>query len=108
MMDTKQILEGVFSGEVVEGLAYNAFGFTVKVAGKTVTGLTLDEAEAILTIPLPIATVLESKGVYFPVVRFGNREFTSAGFSSWRDCNNAACEIADNLLQKEIDKVLGV
>lgn len=108
MMDTKEMLENVFFGEEVKGVMYNAFGYTLKIAGKTITGLTLDEAEAILTIPLPIATVLESKGMYFPFVRFGNREFTRAGFRNWRDCNNAACEIADTILQKEIDKILGV
>lgn len=107
-MNAKQILEDVFSGEIIEGLAYNAFGFTVKVAGKTIAGLTLNEAEVILTIPLPIITTQESDGVYFPIVRMGNREFMGAGFLTWRDCNHAACEMADNILQKEIDKVLGV
>lgn len=107
-MNTKQILEDVFSGEAVNGVMYNAFGYTLVIAGKTITGLTLDEAEEILQIPLPIATVQESKGMYFPVVRFGNREFTSAGFSSWRDCNNAACAMADDILQTEIDRILGV
>lgn len=47
-MNTKQLLEDVFHGEEMEGVTYNAFGFTVKVAGKTITGLTLEEAEEIL------------------------------------------------------------
>lgn len=108
MMNTKQTLENVFFGEEITGLSYNAFGFTIKIAGKTISNLTLEESEAILEIPLPIATVQESGGMYFPVVRMGNREFTKAGFSDWRECNAVACEMADSLLQAEIDKVLGV
>lgn len=93
-MNTKQLLK-------------DATGFAVKLGGKTISGLSLEEANEILKIPTPIVTVQKSNGRYFPIVRFGNREFTSAAFSNWRDCNNAAHAMADRVLQNEIERILG-